>query len=420
MSEIIFASALSNPKIRTLLKQYTKEIEWEAKIAKEIVNFIDDRVPPGQFPQLGELRGYLSKNNHGMEEIEQVLKSVKDFIVMPTDSIDGFLGDFNKFYCNKKLKKVFENDNFDPLKIVSEIKGIETIKGGGLPLINLGNCNIKDVVESEIGDMDIIPSGFNFIQNATPWGGYLRGQLVMVTAPPGVGKSTFLLNEAITFMKYGLKVYWIALGDMMVYDFISRSTSIIKNLPFSTIANNINEYFDDEVRNITKNLRLTVLPADTVGIEDLIEFIETVVAIDENPDVIILDYDSNVKSAKTSDLMFYEGKEVYNVLAKATRPLHNKYRLGMIANQPKIQYWGMPKLPKESASESSGRQAVVDMMITIGREYKVINKHAGYLYLAKARRGKEGSESTYVLNDCGLFKEIPKDEYLLMRTHEGK
>jgi len=419
VSEVVFASSLANPKIRTLLKPYIKEINWKSKTAQELVDFMEERVDPGHLPKLGEIRSYMSKNGHLMEEIEQVLKSVKDFIVMPVDSIDGFLEDFNKFYCNKRLNTVFEQRNdLDPVKIVDSIKEIPKVKGESLPLVSLGNCDVQKVIEEEIGDIEVMPSRFDFVRRATPWGGYLRGQLLMVTAPPGVGKSTFILNEAINFLKSGYKVYWIALGDMMSFDFITRSTSIIKGLPFSTVANNINEYFDDEVREITKNLRLTVLPADTVSMAEVSEFVETVVSVDENPDVVILDYDANLRS-HNPDNMFIQGRQVYNAMAKITRPKNFNYRLGIIASQPKIQFWGLPELPKECASESSGKQAVVDFMITIGRDYRIRGKHAGIMSAAKVRRGKEGVKSYYILNDYGHFQEIEHSEYLLLRTHEG-
>ncbi|MCP3686482.1 MAG: hypothetical protein GY861_27915 [bacterium] len=205
---------------------------------------------------------------------------------------------------------------------------------------------------------------------------------------------------------------------MMKVDFIARMSSMVKQKPYKIVSSNLNKYFDDEVKKLTKNLRLTVLPADSIDMQTLADFIESEVAVDEDIDVIVLDYDSNLQNLDENN-MFAQGRVVYNRMAKLARPEGRPFRLCMIASQPKVAFWGDAELPKSCASESSGKQAVVDIMITIGRDYTIPDRHAGYMTIAKMRRGDEGVKTPYKKMPYGFLRELETSEYIHMKLHDG-
>jgi intein/homing endonuclease len=215
--------------------------------------------------------------------------------------------------------------------------------------------------------------------------------------------SLFLLNEALNMLRQDppLKVYWLALGDMMRMDFITRMCAIHYEEELATIHLNINRYFTPEFREILRNFRFSVLPAGQIDIYSVKSFIDTYIVPDEEIDVFILDYDSNLASAGGRD-MYQEGEIVYNTMTAIARPAGKKYRLCLIASQPKIQYWEMSRLPKEAASESARKQAIIDMMITIGKD-PLSEAHQGTMLIAKNRRGREGDVMHYLLEN-GIFK----------------
>ena len=99
--------------------------------------------------------------------------------------------------------------------------------------------------------------------------------------------------------------------------------------------------------------------------------------------------------------------------------LDKKYRVLFIASQPKIHYWQNEELPKDCLNESSGKQAVIDLLITIGKSDKIdrssLCEHAGIIKIAKIRRGSEGVKSAYIKRFSGRFEEIDKEEYMGMK-----
>lgn len=416
-SDLNFATSLANPTIRSRLRQYMDSIDW-SDMARNVIDFFDQRVGPGEIPRFAEMRSFLS-DKCVTEEVETIIGFARDYVMLPDDKIPSILGDFRDFYYRKSLTKILNSEESpNPDRIITKIKDLEDIKSTGLPLVTLGDLDVESVMQEELGGMDVIPSSFDFIRRATPWSGYLRGQLVMWVAAPGVGKSLAMLNEVVSFLRGGYKVYWVALGDMMRMDFITRTTTIIKGLPFSEVSLNPKRYFDDEVKLLTRNLQLTVLPAGEIDARNLADFIESETSIRRDVDVIVLDYDANL--AETVDSMYSQGKEVYNMMLKLARPAGSKYRLCMVASQPKPMYWGEKRLPKECAAESSGKQHIVDMMVTIGRDYSITDKHAGIMMAAKVRRGDEGIEACYIRTASGVLKEVDRSEYTLLQSHSSQ
>jgi hypothetical protein len=214
--------------------------------------------------------------------------------------------------------------------------------------------------------------------------------------------SLFLANECVHFLKNGLKVYWVALGDMMRFDFISRLTSIVEGRRLSTLEKpELREAFGRH-RELFKNLRMSVLPAGQVDAYTIKSFLETSISTEEDVDVFMLDYDANLLARSESS--YIEGDIVYNTMSAISRPQGRKYRLVLIASQPKIQYWEDQELDKNSAADSSRKQAIVDIMITIGRNNDS-EDHRGTLKAAKVRRGREGIRAFYIVEECGRFKE---------------
>lgn len=420
-SELSFAMSLSNTYIRTIIRPFMEDIKWNSQLAKDMIKYFTKKLKAGDKPRLGNLRSYLA-NKYIEEEIEKILSIAKDYMLIPKDDIGDVLDSFEEFYSNKCLSSIltdYKEGKNTSIGLIKKMKDIKSIKSRAIEVIKIGDLDVNKVIEEELGGLDILPTSFEFVKKITPWQGYLRGQLVTITAEPGVGKSLFLLNEAINFAKNGYKVYLCCLGDLFKLDYIIRSASIIKNVDFNEVSINSGKYFDDEVKNIVKNIFLTVTTPGVIDIAQLADFIESDLTVHEDIDVVLVDYDANLNDSSKTDSLYEKGKDTYNTMVSIVRPKNKKYRLGMIASQPKIIFWGKEELPKESLNESSGKQAVIDLLITIGRSQKISNKNSGIMKAAKARRGKEGIKTPYILLPTGRFQEIDFEEYARMKQHSS-
>lgn len=125
---------------------------------------------------------------------------------------------------------------------------------------------------------------------------------------------------------------------------------------------------------------------------------------------IIVDYDENL--AKESDSMYESGGTLYNKVALFA--VLNKSAI-LIAAQPKPSYWSNEVIPMEAVAESSKKQKIIDMMLTIGKP----NQHGpiGTLNVAKNRRGRDGRLLRLKFEgETARVSHISEDEYQTMKS----
>jgi hypothetical protein len=225
-----------------------------------------------------------------------------------------------------------------------------------------------------------------------------------------------MLNEVANMLALGKKGVWFSLGDMITLDFITRISSIVRGIPMFEAAISPSQAFNADVRALLSNLKLATLPADSITPGEMLNIMKNKMGSEEI-DFVVIDYDANFK--KVSDSMYNEGDAVYNTASHIARPKNSRFRTVFIASQPKIQYWDQELLPKESAAESSRKQAIIDLQITIGRSPLIKQCKAGVMKVGKARRGKVNEKSWYKVEDCGRLKEIEQTDYALLKSHEG-
>jgi hypothetical protein len=422
--EIYFATALANPRVRAAVRGHLKDIEWSSRVAQRIVEY---------FCLLADAQPYDKITLHGhlihefMEsEIVQILNKCLEHVRTFTEDTHGYqttkiLQDFQKFYNRRMATKLIRECQHDPEKLVEAVENLQRMKFATLPLDILGDLDVDRVVEEDLGNIRYIPSSFPCVRTSCGWGwlddqqagGYSTGQLVQVCAPPGVGKSLFLAHEVVGMMRANkdldekdkFKVYWLALGDMNKLDFIQRFTAIYRGRPINEIKRNTKLYFDDEVREAFKSVKISVVPPGHIDIHGVRYFIENSVADPTfDPQIIVIDYDANLLMNR--DTMYLASEEIYNIAAAIAKPVARPGRLVFIASQPKIDFWNVCPMPKEAAAESSRKQAIIDMMITIARDPNCIEGTVvGKILVAKNRRGIEGCIGLYLL-DGGIFFNI--------------
>jgi len=85
----------------------------------------------------------------------------------------------------------------------------------------------------------------------------------------------------------------------------------------------------------------------------------------------------------------------------------------IVGCQPKNEHWKMEPIPLEAASESSKKQHVIDLMVTLSKPKRQVP--VGLLHLPKVRRGETGrSVNVAYLNGFASIIEIKKEERKLI------
>jgi hypothetical protein len=112
--------------------------------------------------------------------------------------------------------------------------------------------------------------------------------------------------------------------------------------------------------------------------------------------------------------MYESGGNVYNRIALFA--VTNKSVLFILA-QPKPSYWDKEVIPLEAAAESSKKQKIIDLMLTLGSPSKTSS--IGMLNIAKNRRGEDGRKICIHKNGANArMTHITADEYESIKKSE--
>ena len=347
------------------------------------------------------LNSVMMKTGKTPEESNKIISEIvkwKQFDRKQIEPARKFLEEVVAGSIIQKANNLFPNQPSEYLKYLKNAE-IKTTATESLSSVGFNQLDINSLLAS--GPKNVIPSCFDFINRSYPDGGYERGQLILLSHPPGGGKSLQAQNEALFMASQGYKVHYFCQGDMTGADFIVRLSSIYSGLPFKQAKDNIKTIYNGLCQVLGDNLQITVVPAGVVTIDEYIDFV-----IDKDFDVLIIDYDGNFKVSFSENNMYTVYGEIYEKLTK----LSAKGFLVFILSQPKIYSWKNPEIDLSEVGESSKKQQMVDQVITRGREPDCPN-HLGIFKIVKNRRGNVDVRDYSIRLNNGRFMSIPRAVY---------
>lgn len=306
--------------------------------------------------------------------------------------------------------------------------------------LNLDELN-PDEIEKDYID-DVIKSSFIPLNESYPEGGIIRGQLGVILAPPGVGKTLWLLNLVASFLHpklnpQNLKIIYFVLGDMNKYNLTVRLLSICLNISQYEIRKkgNFKKYFEMAKEKYPylfdlNRLRFVLLKPGKFTAEQCIKYMKktytsvlgedgkiTSVSYFDLYDVKIYDYDNGF--AYGSDIkkfggleMYLSGGETYNILKASTEEVSKftgKQSISLVACQPKVGKADKEYIDMDDMSESAQKQRVIDFMITLASPYAWRKKN--FIGVMRAVKGRNADLFTaYYLKDIsGRFIIIEEE-----------
>ena len=440
-----YAIAFCNPHIRRLLKHYKDDPFWSAP-SREIISlclldntnsFLD---PASILSMVGGMsdseRARALKMGLGYNQMTSPADAsvaAKTIIFrMKLTRIHHFIREYDS-----GSKSESEVDQF-----INNIIYVSKHYGLSMEVENLSRINLDEIFPDDEfyeGGLRVFPSFFSPLNDVLGYGGYLTGQLVTVAGAPARGKTTFLFNEAVNFAIRGRRVLYFALADQDKADLVLKFLAIfygyrflrrleeekgkeallefIQNTydglvfaqayadvggyhnplfdlsPSKIHARNPRMFFDDEVNEIISRIDIVVETEVRPHIQDIQA---TVMSRTQEPDVVIVDYDRSIK-ARTTEGLYQEGEEIYDGLVALTKPKGGKKKLVIVASQINKGYWHLPDPPLQSLAESSRKQAISDIVITIGKNIEKTGVHEGFISLVKNRRGPTGKFGYFLL-----------------------
>ena len=326
------------------------------------------------------------------DENDAIQKQVRDYFsrIYKSDmEVEGeeYIKDTSLDFCKKQVLKeamlksvgLLKNSSFD--EISSTIN--EALKLGCDN--NFGYDYLKDFEQRfEIKARNPVSTGWSHI-DALAKGGLGKGELGVVIAPTGAGKSMVLVHLGAQAIKAGKNVvhYTLELADTVV---ASRYDSCITGVPLKDLFT-FKEQIYETVQDLEGGLIVKEYPTKSASTRTLENHLEKLRQRDFKVDMILVDYGDLLKP---------------NVVRKEKRmELESTYEeLRAIAQKNDCPVWTASQtnrsglnaevITMESISEAFNKCFVADFIFSVSRTIEHKNENTGRMFVAKNRFGPDG------------------------------
>lgn len=249
-------------------------------------------------------------------------------------------------------------------------------------------------------------------------GGLGRGEIGVVTANTGVGKSHYLVQMGANAMRCGKNVlhYTFELTEQAVG---IRYDSNLCNISSSDVVEQkeqVKKFYEgceDLGRLIIKEY-----PTGYPSVTTLRNHIEKLALRGFKPSVLIIDYADIMRSTRSYDSLRHELKLIYEELRNLAMELRIPIWTASQANRDSAN---SDIVGLENMSEAYGKAMVADLVVSLSRKATEKATGAGRLFIAKNRAGKDGilfpihidtarSSITVVDDEVSTLTEAIKDD----------
>ncbi len=335
-------------------------------------------------PTLEVMKVKLEKVEHDVLK-EQIIAHLKDAWKY-TESPDlEYIKDQAMDFCkNQEIKKAI-------------LSSVELLKQGDYDGIKARvDGALKAGADKDIGHDYMTQIDVRYTESvrdvqSTPWevineltdGGLGKGELGVMVAPAGIGKSWALMNVGAHLVKQGKTVLHYTLELNQAYVGL-RYDSVITG-----IANqNLKHYQADikeQIEKLTGELIIKHYPTKSVSVMGIRAHVEKCIMQDKKPDVIIVDY---------ADLLRGHGQEKRHELEgiyEELRGMAGEYDIPVwTASQANRSALEEDVIDASKISESYGKVMVADFVLSLSRKVQDKLAGTGRWHVIKNRFGPDG------------------------------
>lgn len=321
---------------------------------------------------------------------EQIIDYMKKIQANPNPADLPFVKEKTLEFCRKQaLKNALEQavdlvatEKYDA--IVEVVKRACTVGTTS----SMGHDLLEDIEARFLNlERHCIPTGISQLDaKEILQGGLGRGELGVVIAPTGVGKSHFLTMLGANAMRLGLNVlhYTFELSEAKTG---IRYDSNLVDIDSNEVLENKEKIIDHYKTNKYGRLIIKLYPPNTATINTLRAHVEKLALKGFRPDVVLIDYADIMRSTRQYDSLRHELKLIYE-------------ELRTYAEELGVPFWTASQSNKEGSenevvdlsnmSEAYGKAFVADFVISISRRAQEKSTGWGRLFIAKNRAGRDG------------------------------
>ena len=247
-------------------------------------------------------------------------------------------------------------------------------------------------------------------------GGLGQGELVVVVAPTGAGKSHVLVHLGAQALKQGKNVvhFTLELADTSV---AQRYDACLTGIPLDELINQKDEVYD-VIKDIDGQLIVKEFPTKSASTVTLKNHLEKIRQTEMEIDMIVVDYGDLLKSSivrKNSEKR-HELESIYEEL----RGLGQEFGCPIVtASQTNRKGLNEEVITMESISEAFNKCFVADFIISLSRTIKDRNANIARIFVAKNRNGPDGIVFSAFMDTSSVsIKVLERDDVVKLQQQQ--
>jgi|TARA_R110000796_G_scaffold170598_2_gene287537 archaellum biogenesis ATPase FlaH len=340
-----------------------------------------------------------------------VMEQLKDvFRYMESSDLTFVKDEILKFCKNQEIKRaimdsvvLLKNGNFDEIK--TKIDG--AMKAGADTDIGL---DYKTSVAARYDEAarHTITTGWDVIDDLMD-GGLADGELGVVMAPAGIGKSWLLINIGANAIKAGHTVihYTLELNKEYVGQ---RYDSVLTGINAQNLKNYQSD-IQDKMDNLKGELIIKYYPTKSVSVMGIKAHLEKSIMLDKKPALVIVDYGDLLKINTKKDK-----HEALEDLYEDLRGMAGEYEIPVwTASQAGRSALEEDVIEADKIASSYGKVMVSDFLMSLSRKVEDKMSGTGRGHVIKNRFGPDG-----VTLPCKINTNNGQFQFFEPQTAQGK
>lgn len=218
-------------------------------------------------------------------------------------------------------------------------------------------------------------------------GGFGKGELVIFVAPPGIGKSTALMNVGAHAVQNGLNVVHYTMELTEAYT-AQRYDAVITGIATQNLKYHLDEVESELTRRVNGNLTIKYYPTKTASVNTLKAHLDQLIMMGTKPDLIIVDYADLLRgTGRTREKLHEDLEIVYEEL----RGLAGEYAIPVFsASQSNRSSADSEIVTGDQIASSFSKIMIADFIISLSRKVNDKIAGTGRFFIIKNRFGPDG------------------------------
>jgi len=384
----VVASLITDVKFLEQVTEITKPSFFESQanqwIVSEVQNYFDE------FRTVPTMEVFKIKVGNVEDKVlkQTVVEQLKNiYLQVGSEDLPYIKKEYLTFAKNQKVKDAL-------------LKSIELLKAGQYDqIIDTMTKASKVGVESDLGldyienfesimedvKRDSCPTGWDVVDELMD-GGLGPGELGVVMAPSGIGKSWFLSKIACSALQKGVDVlhYTLELSENYVGQ---RYTTILSGIQTTEHKQRKDEIIR-KIKSIPGRVRIKYYPPQFASAKTLAAHIEKMRATGFNPKLIIIDYADLLKSGNSNrDGLYAELGGIYEELRGLSGEAQIPVWTATQTNRAAIDH---EVIQADSVGDSYKKVQTADFIMSVSRKTKDKLSNTGRIHIVKNRFGPDG------------------------------